>query len=95
MQQTMIITICKESLESFEHSWPCNGIPSDVDGIVVYFDDSGDLVDYEAYDSTDTPIDLAENDNVDELALSTLFDNAKNHHSTITDPQLVDTIRTY
>ena len=91
----MIITIRKESIECFKNFWPCNGIPSDVDGIVVYFDDSGDLVDYEAYDSTDTPIDLAENDNVDELALSTLFDNAKNHHSTITDPQLVDTIRIY
>ena len=91
----MIITICKESLECFKHSWPCNGIPADVDGIVVCFDQNGDLVDYEAYDSTDTPIDLAENDNVDGLALSALFDNAKNHHSTITDPQLVDTIRTY
>jgi len=91
----MIITITKESLECFKHAWPCNGIPTNVDGIAVYFDDNGDLVQYEAYDSTDTPIDLAENDNVDGLALSTLFDNAKNHHSTITDPQLVDTIRTY
>jgi len=91
----MIVTITKESLECFKHSWPCNGIPANVDGIAVYFDDNGDLVNYEAFDSTDTPIDLAENDNVDGLALSTLFDNAKNHHSTITDPQLVDTIRTY
>ena len=91
----MIITICTESLERFKHSWPCNGIPSDVDGIVVYFDHSGNLVDYEAYDSTDTPIDLVNHDGVDGLALSTLFDNAKNHHNAITDPQLVDTIRTY
>ena len=90
-----IITISPESLECFKQSWPCNGIPEEVDGIVVAFDDNGDLVDYEAFNSNDIPIDLAENDNVDGLALATLFDNAKNHHSTITDPQLVDTIRTY
>jgi len=91
----MIITITKDSLESFKHSWPCNGIPSDVDGIVVYFDHNGDLVDYEGYDSNDVPIDLVNHDGIDGLALSTLFDQAKNHHSTITHPQLVDTIRTY
>ena len=90
-----IITISPESLECFKQSWPCNGIPSEVDGIVVVFDDNGDLVDCEAYDSTDTPIDLAENNNVDGLALATLFDDAKNHHSTITNPELVDPIRIY
>jgi len=80
----MIVTITKESLECFKHSWSCNGIPADVEGIVVYFANNGDVVDFEAFDSTDTPIDLVENDNVDGLALSALFDDAKNHHSTIT-----------
>tara|TARA_Y100001973_G_scaffold92650_1_gene142657 strand:- start:682 stop:963 length:282 start_codon:yes stop_codon:yes gene_type:complete len=90
-----IITISRDSLECFKQSWPCNGIPAEVYGIVVAFDDNGDLVDCEAYDSTDTPIDLAENNNVDGLALATLFDDAKNHHSTITNPELVDPIRIY
>ena len=90
-----IITISPESLECFKQSWPCNGIPAEVYGIVVAFDDNGNLVDYEAYDSLDTPINLDENDNVNGLALATLFDDAKNHHSTITNPELVDPIRIY
>ena len=90
-----IITISRESLECFKQSWPCNGIPSEVDGIVVGFDDNGDLVDYEAFNSNDIPIDLTKCDDLDGYGLSVLFEQAKTHYNSHNNPELVDTIRIY
>ena len=84
----MKITITREYLECFQQSWPCHGIPQAVDSLIVCFDTDGDLVDYEAYDSADSLIDLSNHD-VDGRALSALFEDAKEHRSKLANPQLV------
>jgi hypothetical protein len=80
-----IIQINADTIDTFKRSWPCNGIPSKADIIVVAFADNGDLVDYEASDADDKPIDLMNDDSVDGRALSALFDDALANYTTIHD----------
>lgn len=78
-----IIQINSDTIDAFKRSWPCNGIPTTVDMIVVAFADNGDLVDYEGSDAHDEPIDLMDDENVDGHALSALFDDALANHTVV------------
>ena len=51
-----IITIKSEAIEQFKASWPCHGLPDNVDLIVAAFAPNGDLVDYELSDAQDNLI---------------------------------------
>ena len=75
-----IITIKSEAIEQFKASWPCHGIPDNVDLIVAAFAPNGDLVDYELSDAQDNVLpDAGENLDIDGSALCALFDDAKKH----------------
>ena len=85
-----IITIKSEAIEQFKASWPCHGLPDDVDlivaafapihKIVAAFAPNGDLVDYELSDAQGNVLpDAGENLDIDGAALSALFDIAKEH----------------
>jgi hypothetical protein len=77
-----IIQINADTIDTFKRSWPCNGIPSKADIIVVAFADNGDLVDYEASDADDNLVDLTD---ADGRALSALFDDALANHTVAHD----------
>ena len=77
-----IIQINADTIDTFKRSWPCNGIPSNVDIIVAAFADNDDLVDYEASDTDDGVVDLTD---ADGHALSALFDDALANHTVVHD----------
>jgi hypothetical protein len=88
----MIITIKQETIETFKQSWPCNGFPDNLVGIVICYDDNGNMVDLEGFDDDDYPIEL---EYVDRAALYAIIRAAKLGHKSQHNHNLVDTIRTY
>jgi len=76
-----IITIKSEAIQQFKASWPCHGLPDNVDLIVAAFAPNGDLVDYDLSDAQDNelpgigPCALVDMG----AALSALLDIAKQH----------------
>ena len=76
-----IISIKSGAIEQLKASWPCHGLPDNVDLIVAAFAPNGDLVDYELSAAQGNelpgigPCALVEMG----AALSALFDDAKKH----------------
>lgn len=69
-----IATLNREAIDAFKRSWPCHGLPDNLDLLVACFAPNGDLVDYEASDEDDRRLDLSEYDGG---ALVALIDDAK------------------
>lgn len=42
-----------EAIEAFCRSWPCHGLPDNLDALEVEFASNGDLVDLEAFNEFD------------------------------------------
>ena len=75
-----LITIEHGAIETFTDQWPCHGFPDDLDIIQTVFANNGDLVDYELFDHCDNSLGTqTDNPYLDGLALSALFDDAKEH----------------
>lgn len=69
-----IITINYSELDAFKRSWPCHGLPDDLEWVSFMFDGRGDLVDLEAVTSVNGSlrmvVDTADFDGPALLALS-------------------------
>jgi hypothetical protein len=66
----MWYTIRYDYLEQFKASWPCHGLPNELHSISFEFASNGDLVDIEAYDENQEPMDSSEFDGSALAALS-------------------------
>ena len=99
-----IIEIKPATLEWFKNQWQCHGIPEEVNHIVVMMDaNTGDLIDYDLCNKSDTAIGGAGwNDRDGDswaidagAALSALFDDALANHIIVNDPQLMEPLLRY
>lgn len=78
----MIRQLNREQIEASKSSWPCYGFPEELDGLTCYFE-NGDLVDLEAYDANDRPLDTSE---FDESALVALVEDCKKFGQKFSNP---------
>lgn len=62
-------TLRWDAIETFKQSWPCHGLPDDMDSISAEFRENGDLVDIEAYAGTGECLDTSAFDGSALLAL--------------------------
>ena len=72
-----IITIEREAIDTFKVSWPCHGLPENLDLIVAAFAPNGDLVDYDLCDKNDNVIETDSYEGSG--ALPALLDDAQQH----------------
>ena len=83
-----VIEIQRSAIDRFKKSWPCHGIPHDVDLIMAAFDD-GDLIDLELVDADDVQIEACQYEETD--ALAALLRAAEQYASKRpTAPEMID-----
>lgn len=63
-------TLRYDHLDTFKRSWPCHGLPDTLHSISFEFASNGDLVDIEAFDENEKPLDSRDFDGPALVALS-------------------------
>ena len=83
-----IIEIQRSAIDRFKKSWPCHGIPDNVDLIMAGFE-NGNLFDFELVDANDEQIDLCQYEQSE--ALEALLQDAEKYASKRTTvPEMID-----
>jgi hypothetical protein len=59
-----------EQIRDFKQSWPCHGLPDDLDTLACEFADNGDLIDMEALNHDGETLDTHDFDGPALLALT-------------------------
>jgi hypothetical protein len=70
----------RDQIDAFKGSWPCHGLPDDLETIAFEYANNGDLVDIEAKDANGGTLDTHK---FDGPALVALSQDAKEHGTPI------------